>query len=145
MIYSLLRTLHFIAIFALVGAIVIENIAIKPTITKEDIINLARVDAAAGISAILTLGFGLALWFGVGKPAEFYTSNPIFHGKLGLFALLVLFAAYPAIFFFKQRSTQADTIDVPKLLRVFLKIELLIVFIIALLAFLMARGIGLPG
>ncbi|MFT4672022.1 MAG: putative membrane protein [Pseudohongiellaceae bacterium] len=144
MIYSLLGTLHLIAIFALVGAIVIENIATKPTITKEDIINLARVDAAAGISAILTLGFGLALWFGVGKPAEFYTSNPIFHGKLGLFALLVVFGAYPANFFFKQRSTQADTIDVPKSVRVFLKIELLIVFIIPLLAFLMARGIGLP-
>jgi putative membrane protein len=144
MIYSLLRTLHLIAIFALVGAIVIENIAIKPSITKEDIINLARVHAAAGISAILTLGFGLALWFGVGKPAEFYTNNPVFHGKLGLFALLVLFAAYPANFFFKQRSTQSDTIDVPKSVRVFLKIELLIVFIISLLAFLMARGIGLP-
>lgn len=144
MIYSLLRTLHFISIFGLVGAIVIENIAIKPTITKEDIVNLARVDAVAGISAILTLGFGLALWFGAGKPAAFYSSNPIFHGKLGLFALLVLFAAYPALFFFKQRNTESNSISVPKLVRVFLKIELLLVFVIPVLAFLMARGIGLP-
>jgi putative membrane protein len=144
MIYSLLRTLHFITIFGLIGAIVVENIAIKSTITKEDIINLAKIDAVAGASAILTLGFGLVLWFGVGKPAEFYSSNPVFHGKLGLFSLLVLFAVYPAIFFFKQRNTDSDFIDVPKLVRVFLKIELLLVFIIALLAFLMARGIGLP-
>lgn len=144
MIYSLLRTLHFISIFALVGAIVIENMAIKPTITKEDIVNLARIDAVAGASAIFTLGFGLVLWFGVGKPAEFYSSNPIFHGKLGLFVLLVLFAAYPANFFFKQRNTELEAIEVPKLVRAFLKIELFLVIIIPLLALLMARGIGLP-
>lgn len=144
MIYDLVRTLHYVAIFALIGAIVIENMAIKPIITKEDVTNLARVGAVAGLSAVLTLALGLVLWFGVGKPAAFYSSNPLFHGKLGLFALLLLFAAYPAIFFVAQRNVASETIEVPKLVRIFLKCELLIVFVIPFLAFLMARGIGLP-
>lgn len=145
MIYSLLRTLHLIAMLALIGAIVIENIAIKPVINKEDAINLARVDKVAGVGALLTLCLGLALWFGVGKPAEFYSGNPVFHGKIGLFGMLLAMAIYPALFFLKHAHTEADAIAVPKPIRWLLKCELAVALLIPLLAFLMARGVGLPG
>lgn len=145
MIYSLFRTLHFLSLFVLIGAIVIENMAIKPRINREDAANLARIDGIAGLSALLTLGFGLTLWFLVGKPSAFYSTNPIFHAKLGLFAGLLLLASYPALFFFKNRRSEANEIPVPLLVRRLLKCELLIALIIPFLAFLMARGIGLPG
>ena len=90
MLYTLIRTLHFAAIFVLAGALVVENMALKPTINGEDSRNLARVDALYGIGAALTLLFGLILWLWVGKPSEFYSLNPIFHFKLGLFFLLAL-------------------------------------------------------
>ncbi len=92
MYYELVRLLHFAAIFTFAGALVIENMAIKPQITGEDTRNLAKVDAVSGVSAIFVLIFGLALWLWVGKPSEFYSSNPIFHAKLGLFTLMVVFA-----------------------------------------------------
>ncbi|MDE0982542.1 MAG: DUF2214 family protein, partial [Gammaproteobacteria bacterium] len=92
MYYELVRLLHFAAIFAFAGALVIENMAIKPQITGEDARNLVKVDAVCGISALFVLTFGLTLWLWVGKPSEFYSSNPIFHAKLGLFTLMVLCA-----------------------------------------------------
>lgn len=144
MLYTLIRTLHLFGIVALIGAIVIENIAIKPIINKEDAFNLARIDKIAGLSAILTLCLGVVLWLGVGKPASFYSSNPIFHGKLGLFGLLLVFAITPALFFIKHSRTESDAIAVPKLVRWMLKCELVIVILIPLFAFLMARGVGLP-
>ena len=143
MLYTLIRTLHFVAIFVLAGALVIENMALKPTITGEDARNLARVDAFYGIGAVLTLLFGLILWLWVGKPSEFYSLNPIFHFKLGLFFLLALLSIYPTIFFLRNRKSTADTIKVPRLIAILTKLELGILFIIPLLAFLMARGIGL--
>ncbi|MFK7863083.1 MAG: DUF2214 family protein [Pseudohongiellaceae bacterium] len=145
MLYTLLRTLHLFGIVALIGAIVIENIGIKPIINREDAVNLAKVDKIAGLSAVITLFLGLVLWFAVGKPASFYTDNPVFHGKVGLFGLLCVMAVFPALFFLKHANTTSDAISVPKLLRWILKCELFVIFTIPIFAFLMARGIGLSG
>ena len=143
MYYELFRVLHFAAIFCLAGALVVENMAIKPQISGEDARNLAKVDAVCGISALLVFGIGLTLWLWVGKPAEFYSSNPIFHVKLGLFLLMVLCAIAPAAFFLKHRKSYEEIIAVPSYLRLLLKFELVLLLIIPVLALLMARGIGL--
>lgn len=142
MLYPLIRTLHFIAIFMLAGALVIENMALKPIIDGEDARNLAKVDAVYGIGAVLTLLFGLTLWLWVGKPSEFYSLNPIFQIKLGLFFLLALLSIYPTIFFVRNRRSTAAAIVVPRSIGILTKLELVLLFIIPLLAFLMARGIG---
>ena len=143
MYYELFRVLHFAAIFCLAGALVVENMAIKPQISGEDARNLAKVDAVCGISALLVFGIGLTLWLWVGKPAEFYSSNPIFHAKLGLFLLMVLCAIAPAAFFLKHRKSYEEIVAVPSYLRLLLKFELVLLLIIPVLALLMARGIGL--
>lgn len=143
MYYELFRLLHFGAIFTFAGALIIENMATKPRITGEDARNLAKVDAVCGISAILVLGFGLTLWLWVGKPSEFYSSNPLFHAKIGLFTLMAVCAVVPTIFFAKHRKSVAYVIEVPPLLRLLLKFQLVLLVIIPLLALLMARGIGL--
>ena len=143
MYYELARLLHFAAIFGFAGALVIENMAIKPQITGEDARNLAKVDAVCGISAIAVLAFGLTLWLWVGKPSEFYSSNPIFHVKIGLFTLMALCAVVPTVFFNKHRRSEEDVIEVPQLLRLLLKFQLVLLVIIPVLAILMARGIGI--
>ena len=144
MTYVLFRYLHFLAIFVLAGTIVIENIASKPTISGEDARNLAKVDAAYGASAGFVLLFGLLLWFVVGKPSEFYTNNPVFLLKVALFALIGLLSLFPTLFFIKLRKSTAETIVMPRHLIVLLRIELVVLCILPVLAFLMARGIGLP-
>ncbi|MEX0964869.1 MAG: DUF2214 family protein [Pseudohongiellaceae bacterium] len=143
MYYEFFRLLHFAAIFALAGALVIENMAIKPQISGEDARNLAQVDAVYGISAVFVLGIGLTLWLWVGKPSEFYSTNPVFHVKLGLFVLMGLLSISPTLFFLKHRKSEAISIEVPALLRLILKFQLVLLVIIPLLALLMSRGIGL--
>lgn len=143
MSYILFRYLHFLALFVLAGTIVIENMAIKPTITGEDARNLAKVDAAYGISAVLVLIFGLILWFGVGKPSDFYTLNPVFQIKVALFVLIGLVSIYPTVFLLKHRRSTATSIPTPALMRVALRVELVLLCVIPVLAFLMARGVGL--
>lgn len=143
MYYELIRLLHFVAIFAFSGALIIENMAIKPRITGEDARNLAKVDTVYGISAIFVVIFGLTLWLWVGKSSEFYASNPIFHGKIGLFILMVLSAVAPTVFFNKHNKSEEEVIEVPRLLRLLLKFQLGLLVLIPVLALLMARGIGI--
>ena len=143
MYYELFRLLHFAAIFSLAGAAIIENMAINPQISGEDARNLAKVDAVAGLSFILVLVIGLTLWLWVGKPPEFYSTNPVFHLKLGLFVLMGVLAIVPAMFFRRHRDSEATSIEVPRHLRLILKFQLVLLVIIPLLALLMARGIGL--
>lgn len=143
MTYELFRYLHFFAIFALVGALVIENMAIKPVITGEDARNLARVDAAFGSAAALVAVFGSCLWFWFGKPPDFYSYNPVFLAKIGLFVLVALMSIYPTLFFLKHRKSTDDAITVPAPLRAMLRVELVLLCIIPVLAFLMTRGVGI--
>ena len=138
----LIRYLHLFAVLVLAGTLIIENIAIAKTVGKEDIRQLLKVDAVYGLSAIIVLLCGLALWLWVGKPSAFYNSNPIFHAKLSLFVLVGLLSIYPTVFFMKQRKTDSDTIAVPAGVIRVLRIELALLAVIPLLAFLMARGIG---
>lgn len=144
MSYILFRFLHFGALLLLAGAVVIQNLAIKPTINDEDARNLARIDKAAGVGAVLSLLFGLALWLWVGKPASFYSENPVFHAKLGLFVVLIALAIRPALYFQKHAQTTMPELVVPGSVRVMLRLELVVLVLMPVLAFLIARGIGLP-
>ena len=143
MLYVLFRYLHFIAIIGLAGALVIENMAISRSISGEDARNLAKVDGVLGLSAMAVLVFGLVLWLGVGKPAAFYTQNPVFHAKIGLFILAGLLSIYPTKFFLKHRKTDAENVFVPNLAIWLLRLELAVLVLIPILAALMARGVGL--
>jgi putative membrane protein len=142
MLYTLFRYLHFLAIFVFAGSLIIENMAIKPTINGEDARNLAKVDAVYGISATLVFGMGLALWLWIGKPSEYYTSNPVFQGKIFLFIIIALVSVYPSAFFIKQRKSQSESIEVPRLIPILLKIEMILLLLIPILAYLATRGIG---
>jgi len=144
MTYALFRLLHFAALILLAGAVVIQNIAIRPSISDEDARNLAKVDKAAGLGALLSLVFGLLLWLWVGKPAAFYSDNPVFHVKLGLYLLLIALAVRPAVFLQRRAHTTQAEISVPGSVRLLLRLELVVLIVIPVLAFLMARGVGLP-
>lgn len=145
MAYVLLRYLHLLAALVFAGALIIENMAIKPVINREDAHNLARVDGICGMAALVIIACGLALWLWVGKPADFYNTNPLFHLKLGLLAILITSAVYPALFFFRHRQTEQEQISVPKAVQLLLRFEIILLLIIPMLAWAMARGIGIPG
>jgi putative membrane protein len=140
-----LRYIHFISIFAIVGTLVAEHLLLKKEMTRLELDRIARIDGVYGIAALTLLGAGLTLWLGeFGKPAIFYTKNWIFHTKLTLFILIGLLSIYPTVFFLKSRKgNPEERITIPTSIFWMLRMELLLLFIIPILAGLMAKGIGL--
>jgi putative membrane protein len=140
----LIRYLHLAAVLLLAGTLIIENMAIARQISQEDLRNLLKVDAAYGISAAVVLACGVGLWFWGSKPADFYTANPVFHAKLSLFVLVGLLSIHPTVFLLRRRKDTQSVIEVPASVVRVLRAELILLACIPVLAFLMARGIGLP-
>jgi len=142
-----LRYLHFISIFAIVGCLVSEHLLLKKEMTRAEIGRLATIDAIYGLAAITLLTAGLTLWLGAfGKPTEFYSRNWIFHTKITLFVVIGLLSIYPTVFFIKNRKgNKEEVVAIPKSIFMMLRFELLLLFIIPLLAGLMARGVGFSG
>jgi putative membrane protein len=141
----LLRYIHFISIFAIVGSLVSEHLLLKKELTRSELYRLSRIDAVYGVAALTLLGAGLTLWLGgFGKPTIFYSKNWIFHAKVTCFVIIGLLSIYPTIFFIKNRKGNAEEIvQIPKSIFWMLRFELLLLFIIPFLAGLMAKGIGL--
>jgi putative membrane protein len=138
----IVRYLHFIGIFVLFGLLTIEHVLLKNELTPAAVRKLALYDLAYGIAAITTFTAGMALVFSVGKPAIFYTENPIFWCKLGLFGLIALISIVPTLFLLKNRRT-SENVQVPRIIIHALRAELTLLVVIPMLGIMMARGIGM--
>lgn len=139
----ILRYVHFISIFAIVGSLVSEHLLLKKEMTPAELNRLSKIDAVYGLASLTLLGVGLTLWLsGVGKPSIYYTQNWIFIWKISLVAAIGLLSIYPTIFFLKNRGSKVEKIKIPSPIFWMLRFELLLLFIIPLLAGLMARGVG---
>jgi putative membrane protein len=105
---------------------------------------LSRIDGIYGLAVVVLLVVGLTLWLGgYGKPTEFYSQNPIFHTKLALFGIIGILSIYPTVYFIKNRKGDPnETLTVPKSIFWMLRLEILLLFVIPILAGLMAKGIG---
>ncbi len=57
----LVRYLHFIGIFTWVSALVLQWFLVKPVLLRQQVQQLARIDAVYGLSAIVVVGMGLTL------------------------------------------------------------------------------------
>lgn len=143
----ILRYIHFISIFAIVGSLVSEHLLLKNSLSRRELDRLSKIDAVYGLAALVLLGVGMTLWLGgIGKPTDFYSKNPIFHVKLTLFVLIGILSIYPTVFFLKNRKGDPEEeIAVPKGIFWSLRLELLLLFVIPILAGLMAKGIGFAG
>ncbi|SEG23638.1 DUF2214 family protein [Algoriphagus boritolerans] len=141
----LLRYFHFASIFVIVGALVSEHLLLKPALAKKEIDRLSKIDGIYGLAVLSLLAAGLSLWLGgFGKPTEFYSENPLFHLKLGLFVGIGILSIYPTVFFIKNRKGNADElVKIPKSIIWMIRLEILLIFIIPFLAGLMSKGFGL--
>lgn len=104
---------------------------------------LGMLDGAYGLAGLILITGGLLLWFKGGKPSFFYTQNPVFLAKVGLVAVIALLSIYPTVWFIlKRKVPDAEVVPVPDAVRLVIRLELVLVFIVPLLAVLMARGVG---
>lgn len=143
----IVKYLHFIFIFVVVSCVVAEHLLLKPQMTKAEIKRLSTIDGIYGLASILVVAAGLTLWFGIGKPAEFYTQNHIFLTKVVLFVFVGLLSIHPTVFFLKNRKGDdlEEVVDIPKAIKMVIRLELLILFTMPLLATMMAKGVGYAG
>ena len=143
MAYVLVKYFHIIGILVLASMLVLEHALLKRELSPAQLRKIAFYDQIYGISAVVVLTAGLSLWLLVGKDSGFYSANPVFLVKVGLFVLAGLCSIYPTIFFVKSRRSDTDVIEVPKMVIHLLRMELLLLIIIPLLAVFMAQGYGL--
>ena len=143
LLYVFFRFLHFVAIFGVTAAVIIENIAVKPSISKEDAINLAKISLIDNVSLLLTLMAGYTLWFWVGKPPEFYTENPVFLAKFIIFSIILVFGFFPFNFFKRNKKSIQESVLVPPTTIFCVRLRGALLIVAVMLAFLTARGIGL--
>jgi len=144
----LLKYVHFICIFAIVGALVGEHLLIKDEMTREEIKRLATLDSIYGVAAVVILAAGFTMWFNdsIAKSADYYSQNWIFLTKIGLFSIVGILSIFPTLFFNKQRKGNPNEIvQVPKSMIWYIRIEIILLFLMPLLATLMAKGIGYFG
>ncbi len=142
----LIKYLHFLSIFAIVGALVSEHLLIRSTMTRREIRRISIIDAIYGMGGICVWAAGLTLWFAVGKPAAYYSNNWIFLCKIGLLVTMTLLSIAPTIFFVKHaKGDMEESVEVPKSIFMYIRLELVVVVIIPLLAVLMAKGVGYFG
>jgi putative membrane protein len=145
----LLAICHHLLIFALLGILVTEMVAIRPTMTSRDVLYVARLDIAYGILAglILVVGFS-RVFFGIKGPG-FYLPNPVFWAKIIAFLIVGLLSLPPTLRIIRWRiAAAADAAyrppaDEVRAVRRFMHYEGMVFFTIPVFAALMARGYGL--
>ena len=140
-----IRYLHFISLIALSAAVFAQAFLLRPEMTRREIAQIQRVDILYAVMVVVVLVTGFAQWFWIGKPSQFYSSNPIFHAKLTLFLIIGILSAWPSVFLGRQRKGDSEeTIEVPKSVTLSVRAEVLLLILMPLLASLMARGVGIP-
>ena len=139
----LTRYAHFIFILIMTSALIGEALLLKPVMTRSDLKTMAKLDAVYGLSAVLLVAAGLTLWLGVGKPAEYYTQNPVFHLKLTLAVVIGLISIYPTVFYLKKSrgNDLQEQIPVPTGIQKAVILQIALLALIPMLAILAARGI----
>jgi putative membrane protein len=145
---AFLASLHHICVFGLFVILTAEMVLVRPGMTAETVMRVVRIDGVYGILAVLVLVVGtLRVMYGV-KGAAFYTHNPVFWTKLGLFLVIGVLSIKPTLNYFRWRKALRDNPnsspapDAIQATRKLIHIELALLFLIPILAALMARGIG---
>lgn len=139
----LVRGFHFSGIAVLIATLSMQNLLIQREIPRTELLRLTRIDSLYGLSAMVTLIAGSSLWLWLSKSTDFYSHNPVFLFKIGLFSVIGLLSLIPTIFFLKHRKTVEANVAIPKRIILIKRLELTLFWLLPFLAAFMARGIGL--
>ena len=131
------------------AAVVLERKLLKVDPSRGEAISMVITDVVYGIAALLLLGSGVlrVLYFGQGS--QFYTTNPLFWWKVGVFLTVGALSLYPTITYIlwaiPLSKGQLPSVSKGLVQRLgwAVNIELVGFASIPLMATLMARGVGL--
>jgi len=140
---------HYVSFMFCFAALALERKLLKTDPNRQEAIAMVITDVVYGLAGLALLASGIlrVLYFGQGS--EFYTQNPLFWWKVGIFIFVGTLSLYPTITYILWAIplTKGELPNVGlKLvsrLRLILNIELIGFASIPLFATLMARGVGL--
>ena len=141
---------HELSFMVCFAALTAERLMIRPDPDQGTATKLIITDIIYGLAALTLLGSGImrVLYFGQGS--EFYTQNPLFWWKVGLYLSVGGLSLYPTITYILWAIPLRKG-ELPKVsdalagrLAWIINIELVGFASIPLMATLMARGVGLP-
>lgn len=142
--YLIVKYVHLLGVLGVTSTLVSELILIKKEMRVSEIGKMAKIDSFYGLFAILALSAGFVLWFGVGKPEEFYSNQIWIFLKLGLFSIIGILSIFPTVYFVRNRKMkdgqEDDLLIVPKYIHWIIKLEVVLLIFIPLFAVLMATG-----
>ena len=139
---------HYLGLVLVVASLTVEKMLVKPNPSEEDAKKLVIADSVYGIAGVLVLYTGYLRVTQYGKGWEYYSHEPIFWVKMGLFAVMgssSLFCTTKIIQMAAAQSKGGKPEISEKLAARMQKIingELLAVGSIPLAAALMARGVA---
>jgi putative membrane protein len=144
----LLAIAHFLLIFVVLAALVLEMAVIRPDMTAATLRRAGFADIVYGISAGLLVIVGFArVFFGLKGP-EFYFASHAFWTKIALIVAIGLISIRPTlrIIAWRRRAVGEPGFlppaDEVKGVRTLIHIELTLFFLIPIFAVLMASGLG---
>ena len=139
--------IHHAAAFLIVAALMVELVLLKNELTASSARSILRIDMVYGIAALVLLVVGFVRVFHTEKGSAYYFENGAFLMKLTLFIVVALLSISPTIRFMSWRKALREG-RVPELddgtrrkVRMTIHVELTLLFIIMLMAVMMARGI----
>jgi putative membrane protein len=143
--------IHHAAAFLLVAALMVELVVLRNELTTASARSVLRMDMVYGIAALVLLIAGFVRVFYTEKGAAYYFASGSFLVKLTLFIVVALLSIYPTMKFMgwrkalrEQRVPEFDPATRRKV-RMLLHVELTLVFVIILMAIMMARGLWFLG
>ncbi len=140
---------HYLSFMICFGALVLERKVLKVSLDQKETLTLIVTDVVYGLAALTLLGSGIyrVLYFGQGS--DFYTHNPIFWIKVGVFIFVGALSLYPTITYIlwaiPLSKGELPTINsnLVNRMRTIINIEIFGFVTIPFFATMMARGIGL--
>ncbi len=141
---------HYLSFMVCFAALALERRLIRPDPSRQDATLMVITDVVYGLAALALLVSGIlrVLYFGQGS--EFYTQNPLFWWKVGLYLSVGGLSLYPTVTYIlwaiplRRGEAPAVSEALARRLAWVLNIELAGFAAIPLMATLMARGVGLP-
>ena len=143
--------IHHLAAFIVVGTLMVELVVLKGDLTPTSARSVLRMDAAYGIAALVLLVVGFLRVFYTEKGTAYYFASGSFLTKLTLFIIVGLLSIYPTMKFLSWRKAlregRAPEFDAGtrRKVRMLIHLELTLLFVIMLMAVMMARGVWYLG
>ena len=142
--------IHYLSFMLCFAALVVERRLIKASPNRREATAMVITDIVYGIAALALLVSGILRVMYFGQGAEFYTQNPLFWWKVGLYLSVGGLSLYPTVTYIlwaiplrKGELPQVSEVLANRLSWI-INIELAGFASIPLMATLMARGVGLP-